>query len=520
MNTSYPEELHNPAENLNRFSAYLGNTFHVSPTMLCDNIFCSVSMALSHEPDCREAVALLYQEDSQTYYAAAKNSQCSRHVILSQGNLENDLYAFKALGILLVSENKTEIRKKIIHILRFHYPHIYKTVRKRNFKYLLSVYTDLNYFLTSLETRYERAIYFYLSFYCSPDWVDQGMVNKIAQNIYEFEYYSPIHADLNTEIAAEQKSITRIGEDIRKVYGEISNYLQVLNHPQPFIRNMGYVMENLFYINKLNMDDIYYDYHTLPMNQIYLACLKQTGLKSITDKSLVTILACIFIQPLLDEYKKAKDIIREYQQENRDHQLLMFQQRIKELESENQDLLTENKKLTGEKADSAKMLNQTINQIKLDYESEIAELNHRIKDLVQQLSDEYSYRQELNQLREFIFSLNIPPVQEEHNSFSLNDAIAGKQIAVIGGPRTWRRKLREHFPMIQFLNGTSSNLDLSYIKNTDCVLFYTNYLSHAIYNKAMNYIRINQIKFGYLKATNIQLIETEILDVLKQVDLL
>ncbi len=520
MKAPYPEELHNPAENLYSFSAFLGNTFHVTPAMLCDNIFCSVSMALSHEPAGREAVELLYQEDSLTYYTAVNASECSQHVILSQGNLENELYAFKALGILIVSENKTEIRKKIINILRFHYPHIYKTVRKRNFKYLLDVYIDLNYFLTSRKTRYERAIYFYLSFYCSPDWVDQNMVNKIAQGIYEFEYYSPIHADLNSEIAAEQKSISRLKEDISKVYGEISNYLQVLHHPQPLIHNMGYVMENLFYINKLNMDDIYYNYHTLPMNQIYLAVLKQTGLKSITDNNLITILACIFIQPLLDEYKKAKAIMREYQQENRDHQLLVFQQRINELKSENQDLLTQNQKLADENTDSAEMLNQTINQIKLDYESEIANLNHIIKDLTRQLSNEYSYRQELNQLREFIFSLNIPPVQEEHESLSLNNVIAGKNIVIIGGPRSWRRKLREHFPTVQFLNGTSSNLDLSYFKNTDCVLFYTNYLSHAIYNKAMNYIRVNQVKFGYLKATNVQLIEVEILDVLKQVDLL
>ncbi len=524
MELSCPDELfnqtNNPTENLYTFSAFFADTFHVPESMLCDHIFCAVSMALCREAAAREDINSLYREDRSTYYAAYRASECSRHIIMSQGNLEDELSAYKALGILLVSESETDIRNKIINILRFHYPHIYKTVRKHDFKYLLPAYASLDYFLTSQETRYERAVYFYLSFYCSPDWVDQSMVNAIAQNIYEFEYYSPVHADLKTEILHEQKGIRRLKEFITEKYGEIGNYFHILHHSRPSVYNLGCVIENLFHINKLNMDDIYYNYRTLPMDRIYLACLKQEGFKFDSGRNLEFILACIFLQPLLEEYKKAKAMLREYRQENEENQLFLAQRTIEGLKKENRGLRTENRKLTEEKGSFTDTLNQSVNRLKKDYESEIARLNHTVKDLNLQLSKEYNYRRELNKLREFIFSLNTPPVPAEKEALPLQELLADKNIVVIGGPRTWRRKLREHLPMIHFLNGTSTNLDLSYFKNTDCVLFYTGYMSHAIYNKAMNYIRTNQIKFGYLKATNIKLIEAEILDALKQAELL
>ena len=50
----------------------------------------------------------------------------------------------------------------------------------------------------------------------------------------------------------------------------------------------------------------------------------------------------------------------------------------------------------------------------------------------------------------------------------------------------------------------------------DYVFFFTGHMSHATYYKAINYIRLNQIPFGYIGKTNLDLVELELIDELEK----
>ncbi|MPN39560.1 hypothetical protein SDC9_187088 [bioreactor metagenome] len=102
---------------------------------------------------------------------------------------------------------------------------------------------------------------------------------------------------------------------------------------------------------------------------------------------------------------------------------------------------------------------------------------------------------------------------------TLDSYIESKNILIIGGEKEWRRKFRSKYPMIRTLNGFNENFDISILNNYDYIFFYTKFISHATFYRAMNFIRINQCKFGYIGKTNIELVEQEIIEELrKQVD--
>ena len=284
-------QFNSPTENLYSFSAYLGDKFKVSSHMLCNHLFCSISLALSTTEKIRNDINEIYLKDRWTYYQKAKSSECMKHPIMSQGRIDNELYAYKALGILLVAETQPEIRSNVIRLIREHYAWIYKFMKKHEEKYLKPLYRDIPDFLTNPKANFDRVIYFYLSFYCTPEWVNQNLLNEITQTIYNYEQYSPIFADIPTEINTERQSIDLLHEKITEKYGNLTNYLPILEHPDPKIYSVGNVIENLFHINKLNLDDIYADYQSISLDEIYLSILKQKEY-SFSANQLIYVIVC------------------------------------------------------------------------------------------------------------------------------------------------------------------------------------------------------------------------------------
>jgi hypothetical protein len=129
------------------------------------------------------------------------------------------------------------------------------------------------------------------------------------------------------------------------------------------------------------------------------------------------------------------------------------------------------------------------------------------------------YRNELNTLREYIFHVNneyIPPNSER----SLEEYLGDKKLIIIGGAKDWRRRFRERYPNIRSLNGFNDGFDTTILSSVDYVFFYTGYMNHSTYNKAMSVIRSIGVKFGYIGKTNMELVEEEIIDEIKRLDVI
>lgn len=515
-------EKSDPTKDFYNFSSFLGEKFNVPCTVFMEHTICSVSVALAKTKieSAQKELLSLYEADSNFYDQYAISNGYYESILLTKAPLETELLAKKILGLMLVSESDLILRRKLIQIMSHLYPHLYKTVKKHNFKYLNHVYDKIETFTYSATAFYERAIFLYLTLYCSPDWIDENILYAITQTMYEEINYHPLHSDIEVEIEGDKKALAKLKNELEISLDSDLTLEHMTQSDSPALKGMAQIFTNLFYLNKLDIHDFLTDINEDSLNKILLSQIKQDSYTfSQVEKNYLTT-ASLFLQPLIEEYQKTKKF---YYNNNQKMDKLLLENALKEKQqlkvslSQLQDTIIqyqEKEKLQQEAYQSSLL------SAKKSYDSEISSLNHKLKDLQRQLEQEKNYRQELNKLREYIFSLDIPVTIDTTDPLSLKEHLEGKKIIVVGGPRQWRRKLRESFPFLDTLSGTSTNFDLSIFVQIDCVLFYTNYMSHSIYNKAMNYIRTNNLKFGYIKSTNVQLIEAEIIEILKQCEVI
>ncbi|MFP3154946.1 DUF2325 domain-containing protein [Lachnospiraceae bacterium ZAX-1] len=185
---------------------------------------------------------------------------------------------------------------------------------------------------------------------------------------------------------------------------------------------------------------------------------------------------------------------------------------------ENRHLRSELAKLQMHNADAAKRIEEIVGQQAKKFDHDLAKQNHTIEKLEAELLEEKQYHQELFRLREHLFREK-PLVDDGEKPFLLEDYIKGKNIVIIGGGKQWRQKMRETYPQIYTLNGFNQNFEIDILQSANCILFFTDVLSHAVYNKVMNYIRIKQIPFGYVSSTNLEYAKREICEAVKNVRL-
>jgi hypothetical protein len=151
------------------------------------------------------------------------------------------------------------------------------------------------------------------------------------------------------------------------------------------------------------------------------------------------------------------------------------------------------------------------------YASEISELNSRIRELEKALDDERAKTPELNALREFAFESQSDYIPSE-TTVTLAELMRGRKVIVVGGHVNWRNKMKERYPNIAFLDGHNKTLNSSIFDNADVTLFNTSNMSHAVYEKAVCYLRDKKLRFNYLgRSKNQDLLEAEIISSLQEI---
>ena len=122
-------------------------------------------------------------------------------------------------------------------------------------------------------------------------------------------------------------------------------------------------------------------------------------------------------------------------------------------------------------------------------------LENKIKKLEDELNEEKNLRHELESLIEYELDLS-DDYDNNPLDKNLEDYIINKRIIIIGGDKDWRRRFRIKYPEIRTLNGFNENFDINILNNSDYIFFYTKYMNHSTFHKAMNFIKLNQCKFG------------------------
>jgi len=501
--------------NIESFSKMIGETWNVPANVLENYILANVSIAMIRNSEMKKAINKLYLLDEIKYYDAIKMSSCTKHVIMTQSTLEQEIEGRKALGILLIAEKDYKLRNTVIKLLRKYYSVVFNAVKKHDKKELTKRYLQMDEVTRKTEARLEAAVYFYFGMYRSVEEVDQGFFESIINDIKMFEFYDPMTRDITKELEVHKSEIQEIKALLKRKYGKIDNFKDILNSDIQPIEELGGILENMFIINKLDVNHLFSDSNFLNIDEILLSYIKRDN--KILDPKVIleTLVNGIFIKSLINDYKKSRDLYFESNQETLLIRVNSLEKDLNTVEETNKNISTKLNIFNQQNTRFEENLNNEINKLSKTHNSQIVEMQSKINDLERQLSEEKKYRNELNVLREYVFEVNNDYIPSTSTK-TLADYIGSNKIIIIGGAKEWRRKFREKYPELRSLHGFNENFDFSVLANYDYVFFYSGYMNHATYYKAMNFIRTNQIKFGYIGKTNIDLVEEELINELEK----
>jgi len=501
--------------NIESFSRMIGETWNVPSNVLENYILANVSIAMIRSTEMKKDINKLYLLDEIKYYDAVKTSSCAKHIIMTEGTLEQEIEGRKALGILLIAEKDYTLRNTVIKLLRKYYSVVFNAVKKHDKRELAKRYLQMDEVTRKTNARLESAVYFYFGIYRSVDQVDQGFFKSIIDDIKMFEFYDPMTRDIAKELDVHKSEIQEIKALLKREYGKINSFKDILNSDINAIEDLGGILENVFIINKLDVNHLFSDSNFLNIDEILLSYIKM-GYKSLDPKVILqTLVNGIFIKSLINEYKKSKDLYFQNNQETLLIKINSLEENLNTAKDVNKDISTKLTTFHHQNTKFEETLNSKINKLSKTHNSQLVEMQNRINDLENQLSEEKKYRTELNGLREYIFKVNnnyIPSTTTK----TLADYITNNKIIIIGGAKEWRRKFRVKYPELRSLHGFNENFDTNVLANYDYVFFYSGFMNHATYYRAMSFIRTNQIKFGYIGKTNIDLVEEEIINELEK----
>lgn len=497
--------------NIENFSRKIGEKIGIGSSIVKDYILAKVSIALASNIDARIKIDEIYNKDNFKYYDASIKSSTINYILMNQGDLDEEIYARKVLGILLIAEYDFNLRNSIIKILRIYYPEVFNSVKKVDKKKLVNKYSKMDKITREIEAKLDSAVYFYITIYKSPNWLDEGFITAIIDDIMHFEFEDFISVDIQEEIRTKSSNIYKIKEEFHKKYGEINDYKDFIAFINKYDEEKLSILKNIFKVNKLDIDYLFKN-DEFNIDKIILAYIEADKAAFKLEDILIN---SVIMQLLIDKYKESKEIYFNNNEETVNFKLKDLKRVVNEVTDKNRNLNLAVKDLEEYKKQTENILHNERNKLIKEHNIEINYLKNRIKELENNLYEEQKYKMELNALREYVFEKdnNYMPEDEDKN---LVNYINGKKIIIIGGAKEWRRKFREKYPEIRSLNGFNENFDVTVLGMVDYVFFFTGHMSHATYYKAINYIRLNQIPFGYIGKTNLDLVELELIDELEK----
>lgn len=511
-NTSYPEDL-----NIDNFSKMIGEQLNIPSSTFKNYILANLSVAITRNNNLKKNITKLYNLDKMKYYNATINSSCINHIIITQGTLEQEIESRKALGILLVAEEDYNLRNNIITLLRKTHPVIFNAVKKHDKNELAKRYLKMDETTQIADSRLDASIYFYFSLYRSGESVDQSFIVSIIEDMNFFEFCNPITRVIDKELEIHKSELQQIKSLLKREYGKLNSYADILNSEFKDIQTYSSILKDLFIINKLDINYLFNNSFFLNIDEIILSYIKNNNGDLNLKVVLQTVLNGIFIKSLLNEYKNSRTLYFQNNKETLSFKVNSLENKLSTIEKEKIDILSKVNSLEEDKDSLNKILNKQKNDLNKAHKFEVLALENRIKELENQLVSEKKYRNELNELREYFFNVNNNYTPSASNK-TLDYYIARKNIIIIGGTKEWRRKFRDKYPELRTLSGFNGAFDTNILANYDYVFFYTGFMDHSTYYRAINFIRSNDINFGYIGKTNIELVEDELIDELQKYD--
>lgn len=498
------------SNNLQLLSDMFSKEFNVSHNIFKDYIISFSAIGLTENENARNDINNIYVQNKFRYYEIAKNSTAYNHFSIKMGTLEHEIYSKKALGILLSAEEDEILMNKVLKLIRKYYKDVYNAV----------CFNKIN-FIEELKNNDEKynekmvssilALYVFVMAYINKEGKIIIDLLRFAMNFFiKYEKSIPMATNIEMEMELDRAYINDIKSIIYNNLGEFKSFIDLLYRSDKN-KDMQSIVENLCIINKLDINNLFSDQKYIDIDKVALSYIKTKGKSIDSDLIKQSMIYGSFIQSLINEYKRARDLYFQNSEENLLIELEALKEKNNSLKSQNEEYEKKIKEHTkaiksfDDRLDKELKNENKINQL------EISNLRKEINNLNNQLLEEEKYKQELIQLRQFIFNLsnNNLPREEKIN---LEEVIGNKKVVIVGGSVDWRKKLKEKYPIFTVIDGFNENFDINIFNNAYVVFFYTGFMNHATYYKIINYIRNKDIYIRYIGKTNVDLVEKEMIN--------
>lgn len=476
-----------------------------------------VCVGLSLTKEMRKDITSIYDQNKLRFFESAKEFSGYNHVLLSSGDLEQEIYAKKTLGILLGAEQSELVKVKVLRLIKKHYRDIYIYAQNNNyhgFRKKLSAVEDTSRNLKLTETLI--VLYFYTMKQLNENLINLQVVENAFNAASLFININPINTDIQNELKRENR-LTQVKQIVSNELGTIKNSSDILYSNHKDLKTMVSCLRNLLLIDKLDLDFIAPKVNQDDLDKVMLAFIKTTGKADFDETQVVQSFGAGYIvKMLLNEYLKARELYLTYSDDDALYsELKALKEKLDTASLEKDNVEIQAHKLKSEIETYELKLKNALSEQSRFYEAQINELNKEIDRLKIDLDTEMQNREELFQLREFFIDLK-NDYSPADTSLDLSRFIANKKLLIIGGTPSWRKRLEAKFPTILTADGFNDKIELRSFGEVDFVLFYSSYMSHKTYYKTVDFIRANDIPAGYIGKTNMDLVEFEIAEELNK----
>lgn len=475
-----------------------------------------VSVALSLKSEMRKEINSIYNQNKFMFIKKARNYSGYNHILLSNGDLEQEVFAKKALGILLSVEESELIKGKVLRLIKKHYKDVYVCVLNNNYdrfrKKLLKIEdSDKSLKLTEMLI----VLYFYTMKQMNVDLVNIEAAENAFISASLFYNINPFTADIQSELRRENR-LAEVKHIIENELGLIRNSSDILYTKNNELKPIISYLRNLLITDKVDIDRIASKVNQDDLNKVMLAFLKTSAASEFDQTQVVqSVVIGYIVKMLLNRYLRARELYLSQCEENLSFELRVYKEKLNTALLEKNNVEIQVQKLTDEIGNYELKLKDILLKQSKTYEERINEQNREIDRLKKNLDSEKKNRQELFQLREFFFEIRNDYLPSE-TSLDLSKVIADKKLLIIGGTQEWRKRLKDKFPTIVTADGFNDKIEFRSFGEIDFVLFYTGYMSHKTYYKIVDFLRENDIPLGYIGKTNIDLVESEIVEQLNK----
>lgn len=439
----------------------------------------------------------LYQTRKYEFYQAAKNHELYSHQIVTEGSLLQEEYCKKALGILLVLEETQdeELMKAVFDIIQKGWTYAYLYVENHD-------KIDLDKFMMNVVKKAggidkvsddwlnsQMLMVFFLALSSEKEIVStesRAFFEKLL--ITRWNHYNeddPYRISLKYATKEELTKVSNLKKQIFAKYGRISKYNAKHSTLTPKTESMAFIFD----FERLSCESVFktVDFKDRDIDEILLAYLYRNDVSDI-DAAFDFLCYAIYVRYLIKAYKEVK---KHYFKNNKETLYVELEGLEKELSGAKQEI-------------------SRLSSLLSEANKNIKALERENARLQAELTEEKKNRQELNSLREFLFSLDSrEEFLTEEKAYNLDELQSMKAI-VIGGHERWQARMKQILPNFIFIHPDNIAYDLRFLDGIDAIFIYTNYLNHAIYYRTMEAIAGKDVIVGYINQSNEEMVLQEI----------